>query len=202
MRHAYCNFGTATLGYVDKAMRSPPHQPHRTAMQASIGLTSWIFGWLAKNKGETPLDWLPKHAETHMDGRYTIQAWWLALIAADMRTHSTGGNKGSGEPLDKDNELFKQACDGGGPGIWETGNGFSLANTQAGVVRAVDIYGGRDAEGKGKWMTWKQVKTHYIRGHKFKAAMDKMNSEYAKRIRQETERPGELTAWLEWYSRL
>ena len=135
-------------------------------MQASIGLTAWIFGWYAREEGETPLDWMPAHALRQMDEKYTVQlqAYWKAMIAAEIKAHSTTANEGSGEPLDKQNKLFEIACDGGGSPLWEGRHGFSLVNLEAGVVRAVDIYGGRNKDGEGVWRSWKELQKYYIRG--------------------------------------
>ena len=200
VRHSYVHFAGATISHIDKALRSPPHQPHRTAMQASISLTAWIFGWHGRKRGETPLDWIPGHAIDQMDGRYTVQAYWKAMTAAEIKAHSTTANEGSGEPLDKQNKLFEIACDGGGPALWEGRHGFSLVNTEAGVVRAIDIYGGRNNDGEGRWRSWKELRKYYVRGLKSKAVQDRMSSDYNRLIEIEKEEPGELTEWLHWFA--
>ena len=77
---------------------------------------------------------------------------------------------------------------------------FSLVNTEAGVVRAIDIYGGRNHDGEGRWRSWKELRKYYVRGLKSKAVQDRMSSDYNILIEIEKEEPGELTEWLHWFA--
>ena len=151
IRHAYAHTGGATISIVDRALTSHFGQPHALAMQSGILLTSWRFGWVSTHEHRTPLDWRPERATEQMNTDYIIQAWWMALEMARLRTRHTSSNSGSGEPLDPSLQLYKPTCDGGGPMIWGRQRPVFLELSQIGVVRAADMYGGKDSRGKGRW---------------------------------------------------
>ena len=68
------------------------------------------------------------------------------------------------------------------------------------MVRAIDIYGGRNNDGEGRWRSWKELRKYYVRGLKSKAVQDRMSSDYNRLIEIEKEEPGELTEWLHWFA--
>ena len=97
IRHAYAHTGGATISIVDRALTSHFGQPHALAMQSGILLTSWRFGWVSTHEHRTPLDWRPERATEQMNTDYIIQAWWMALEMARLRTRHTSSNSGSGQ---------------------------------------------------------------------------------------------------------
>mmetsp|Transcript_64092 Transcript_64092/g.143299 ORF Transcript_64092/g.143299 Transcript_64092/m.143299 type:complete len:275 (+) Transcript_64092:428-1252(+) len=139
IRHAYAHTGGATLRIVDRALTSEFGQPHALAVQSSILLTSWRFGWFSTDAARTPLDWRPLGAANQMNSDYLIQAWWKAMETAGLRSRHTGSNAGTGEPLDPTLRIYKATCDGGGPSLWGEERPVFVDLSQIGVVRAADI---------------------------------------------------------------
>ena len=135
-----------------------------------------------------------------MNSDYLIQAWWKAMETAGLRSRHTGSNAGTGEPLDPTLRIYKATCDGGGPSLWGGERPVFVELSQIGVVRAADIYGGKTANGKGRWRTWPEIKKKYLRGEVRAGNMTRIRSAYAELIRGETRQPTAVTDWLHWYT--
>ena len=166
----------ATILHVNKGLGAPPLQPHRTAIQHQIALAAWRYGWYPTEEQRTPLEWLPIHGMESANDKYLVGAWWKALWKAGIRVQHTGSNRGSREALDPDNKLYEKTCDGGGASLWHARHKVNLELSQVGIVRAIDIYKGKGADGTGEWRAWKDVRKYYLRGEYSQGQLTRMRT--------------------------
>ena len=84
--------------------------------------------------------------------------------------------------------------------MWNAGQPLMAELSRLGLVRAIDMYGGRDKHGKGRWRTWKEFKQYYVRGELGKARATRLAAAYNKLIRDEEIQPTEASRWLRWFA--
>ena len=96
-----------------------------------------------------------------MQPERATDAYWLAMIRADVVTRHSGSDQWQGGGMDPRIDANQPLRNGGGPVIWTLVRDkyFSLLLSQVGLNRLVDLYGGRDsrpraARGEGRWLTW------------------------------------------------
>ena len=209
--HSYAHTAAATCLHVDKALRAPPGEPHRVAMEASLALTAHRLGFVSSAAAPTPLDWTPSYATDVLRHEYTIEAWLLSLQRAGMRTrhaHSDaaaaaraqrGRPPASATPMDHLLQFNTPPDDGGGPVVWECVDArvFSRELCQLGIVRAVDMYGGRQ-QGRGRWMTWGEVQGYYAPELTLRSSMRAAEAQYMALVASLTS--SEADVWLQWFS--
>ena len=84
--------------------------------------------------------------------------------------------------------------------MWSDKQPLMAELSRLGLVRAIDMYGGRDSQGRGRWRTWKEFRKYYVRGELGKARATRLSGAYNRILRNEEAEPSEASRWLSWFA--
>ena len=211
--HTFAITGAAVAVQMDRALSARPGEPQGHTVQSEVALTAHRLGCVPTADAPSPLDcdFAFAYDAGALRWGHAVESWLIVLGDARIRTRYTGANRGTLQPLDGSLPAWRPptAVDGGGPAIWLVARPggrrveYSSRLASIGVVRLVDIYGGRDVDGEPRWMTWGEAQSYYV------VQCAEPRPAWMRRVRREYERlidelgdADEARHWLSWYDNL
>ena len=211
--HTFATTGAAIAVQMDRALSARPGEPQGHAVQSEIALTAHRLGCVPTEDAPSPLDCDFGFAYDAGGLRWghVVESWIIVLGHARVRARYTGANRGTRQPLDGGLPAWSPPTplDGGGPAVWTLTDGhggrirYSSRLAALGVVRLVDVYGGRDAGGAPRWRTWEETQAYYVVqcGEPQPAWLQRVRREY-EQLMVDLAGQREACQWLSWYDEM